>query len=62
MMEMTRAGGGPSLKHDVQVGWYRGGSEGAGRSEAHAIRSLPVVYGPLWGPVEHLLTVQRPLP
>ena len=51
----------PSRKHDVQVGWYRGASKGAGRSEAHAIRSLPAVYGPLRGSVEHHLAPMRPL-
>ena len=51
----------PSRLHDVQVGWYRRASKGAGRSEAHAIRSLPAVYGPLRGSVEHRLTFVRPL-
>ena len=46
---------------DIQVEWYRGGSGGAGRSEAHAIRSLPVVYGPLRGSVEHPFAPMRPL-
>ena len=45
----------------IQVEWYRRGSEGAGRSEAHAIRSLPAVYGPLRGSVEHHLAPMRPL-
>ena len=69
MMSRLCVGGGrvggkylvPSRKHDVQVGWYRGAWKGAGRSEAHAIRSLPAVYGPLRGSVEHHLTFVRPL-